>query len=122
VAERLEVPAQVAPTPVMAQAPARARVFFGEQVVARVLRTGAIFSGMCFIASLFAEALPQSTHQAYAVDGLRRAGIALLVATPVVRLVAAGMLLALKGEWRYALYAACILLMLAVALGAGVTV
>lgn len=119
-ADPVDTPMAAAPAP--AAAIPRARSFAGDQAIAHVLRMGAIFSGLCFVGSLGAELLPVSAWQMHAIDALRRAGIALLIVTPVLRLVAAGVLLALKGEWRYAFYAACILLLLAAAVGAGMTV
>jgi hypothetical protein len=117
--ERVEAPAPVEAS--AAQPLSRARVFDGEIVIARLLRTGAVLSGMCFGGSLLLELLPLSTSQAYAIDALRRGGISLLMLTPLVRLVAAGILLGMRGEWRFALYAASVLLLLALAIGSGMS-
>ena len=118
-AERVDAPAQVG-APAVASLP-RARVLDGENLIARLLRTGAVLSGLCFAASIALELLPQSESQGYAIDVLRKTGISLLVLTPVLRLVAAGVLLGLRGEWRFAIYAATILLLLALAVGAGMS-
>jgi hypothetical protein len=121
VAERVEEPppAEVV-SPVVAPLP-RARVLEGDVVIARLLRSGAVLSGLCFAASILLEVLPETHSQAYAIDVLRRGGISLLVLTPVLRLIAAGVLLGLHGEWRFAVYAATIVLLLSLALGAGMS-
>jgi uncharacterized membrane protein len=123
VAERVEDPPP-APAPLASPAVAplpRARALEGDIIIARLLRAGAVLSGLCFAASIVLDLLPQSHAQAYALDALRRAGVSLLVLTPVTRLVAAGVLLGLQGEWRFALYASSIVLLLALALGAGMS-
>ena len=97
----------------------RARVIAGEQHIARLLKLGALVAGACFGGSLLLEALPESTLQAYAIDALRKSGVVLLVATPILRLVAAGTILGLRGEYRYTLCAATILLLLSLAIGMG---
>jgi uncharacterized membrane protein len=99
----------------------RARALEGDVVIARLLRAGAVLSGVCFAASIVLELVPKSHAQAYALDALRRVGVSLLILTPVTRLVAAGVLLGMQGEWRFALYAGTIVLLLAVALGAGMS-
>ncbi|HYX92376.1 MAG TPA: hypothetical protein VE782_12500 [Myxococcaceae bacterium] len=121
-AERIEGP----PPPVEVASPAvaplpRARVLEGDVVITRLLRAGAALSGICFAASILLEALPRAESVAYAIEALRRGGVSLLVLTPVMRLVAAGVLLGLQGEWRFAIYAAVIVLLLAGALGAGMS-
>lgn len=102
-----------------AQALPRAREIPGEHTIARVLRMGALLAGLMFVASLIAESFPASAMQAYTVDLLRKGGMTLLIVTPVGRLIAAGVALGIKGEWRYAAFSACILLLLAVAITAG---
>ena len=97
----------------------RARALEGEKVIARVLRTGAVASGGMFLAALVLTHWPTSQWASYGVDFCRKGGTALLLATPVVRLIAAGLLLGIRGEWRYAAYAGCILLLLVFAVGAG---
>ncbi|MBX5482888.1 MAG: hypothetical protein IRZ16_13760 [Myxococcaceae bacterium] len=91
----------------------------GEHHIARLLRLGAISAGLCFVGSLLAEGWPASASQAWLVDLLRKSGMMLLIATPIARLVAAGVMLGTRGEWRYALFTGCIVLLLAVAVGAG---
>jgi hypothetical protein len=98
---------------------ARGEALAAERWIARVLRTGAVMSGGLFLASLALELLPQSQGSSVAIDSLRKAGASLLLVTPVARLVVAGAALGLKGEWRYTLYAAGVLGLLAVAVGAG---
>jgi hypothetical protein len=97
----------------------RGEAVAGERWIARVLRTGAVVSGGLFLGSLALELLPQSTTTSVAIDSMRKAGASLLLVTPVARLVVAGTALGLKGEWRYTLYAAGVLGLLAVAVGAG---
>jgi hypothetical protein len=97
----------------------RGEAVAGERWIARVLRTGAVMSGGLFLGSLALELLPQSTATSVAIDSMRKAGASLLLVTPVARLVVAGTALGLKGEWRYTLYAAGVLGLLAVAVGAG---
>ena len=118
-AERVEAPAPVEAS--AAQPLPRVPAIEGDAILARVLRTGAVLSGLCFAGSLLLELLPASSSQAYAIDALRKGGITLLVLTPLVRLVAAGVLLGLRGEWRFALYAASVLLLLALAIGTGMS-
>jgi uncharacterized membrane protein len=89
----------------------------GAVWLARVLRGGAVASGALFVASMVAEGLG-----ALAAAGLlRKVAAAVLVATPIVRLVAAGVMLGLKGERRYALYAAGVLVLLALSVVAGLS-
>lgn len=117
-AEPVELPSQP-PTPArVAQIP-HAREMSGEQAISAVLRTGAILSGLCFLTSLVIELFPPSVPASIAVELLRKGGVALLIVTPVLRLIAAGVVLGMRGEWRYTLYAACIVLLLAVAITAG---
>jgi hypothetical protein len=96
-----------------------ARAEAGEQWISRLLRGGAVCSGGLFLASLGLEALPQSEGVHVAIDLLRKGAASALLVTPVVRLVVAGTSLGLRGEWRYALCAAGVLGLLAVAVGAG---
>jgi hypothetical protein len=91
----------------------------GEQWISRILRAGALCSGGLFLTSLALEALPQSETVHVAIDVLRKGAASALLVTPVVRLVVAGTTLGIRGEWRYALYAAGVLGLLAVAVGAG---
>lgn len=107
-------PPRAAPIP-------RAREMSGEQLISRVLRTGAIMAGLFFLTSIGLDLLPQTVETAAAVEVLRKGGVAILIATPVLRLIAAGVVLGVRGEWRYTLYAACIVLLLSVALAAGLT-
>lgn len=117
-AERIDVP-----TPVEASAAPlpRARVLDGEIIIARLLRAGALLAGLCFGASLVIELLPPTAAQGYAIDAFRKGGIFLLILTPLTRLVAAGVLLGMRGEWRFAIYAASVLLLLALAIGVGMS-
>ena len=91
----------------------------GEQWISRLLRVGAMCSGGLFLASLALEFLPQSETVHVAIDVLRKGAASALLVTPVVRLVVAGTTLGIRGEWKYALYAAGVLGLLAVAVGAG---
>ncbi|KFE67168.1 hypothetical protein [Hyalangium minutum] len=118
--------AVVAETEVPAAAPARARERIGrsaagERWIARILRGGAIISGTMFLGSLALEALPQSETVQVAIDTLRKGAASLLLVTPVARLVMAGTMLGLRGEWRYTLCAAGVLGLLALAVGAGIS-
>ncbi len=92
----------------------------GERVVAQVLRGGALASGTLFFASLLFEALPPGRSTAALVSATRKAALAALVVTPLLRLVAAGLLLGLRGEQRYAVYAAATAVVVALGLFAGV--
>lgn len=96
-----------------------ARAEAGEQWISRLLRGGAVCSGALFLASLALEALPASENVSVAIDVLRKGAASALLVTPVVRLVVAGTTLGLRGEWKYALYAAGVLGLLAIAVGAG---
>jgi hypothetical protein len=100
----------------------RGEAIAGERWIARVLRTGAVASGGLFLGSLALELLPASEATSVAIDSMRKVGASLLLVTPVARVVAAGAALGLKGEWRYTLYAAGVLGLLAVAVGAGFAV
>lgn len=93
----------------------------GERWIARILRGGALISGTMFLGSLVMEALPQSQAVQVAIDTLRKGAASLLLVTPVGRLVVAGTMLGLRGEWRYTLYAAGVLGLLALAVGAGIS-
>ncbi len=91
----------------------------GERWISRLLRTGAMCSGGLFLASLVLEALPESESVHVTIDVLRKGAASALLVTPVVRLVVAGTTLGIRGEWRYALYAAGVLGLLGLAVGAG---
>jgi hypothetical protein len=136
VAEHVEVSEAAAPTPPPAAAVVKAnavvsetavpaapawigRSVAGERWIARILRGGALISGTMFLASLGLEVLPQSQEVQVVIDTLRKGAASLLLVTPVARLVMAGTLLGLHGEWRYTLYAAGVLGLLALAVGAG---
>lgn len=96
-----------------------ARAEAGEQWISRLLRGGALCSGGLFLASLALEALPESESVHVVIDVLRKSAASALLVTPVVRLVVAGTTLGIRGEWKYALYAAGVLGLLALAVGAG---
>lgn len=118
--------AVVAEPAVPVAAPPRARERIGrsaagERWIARILRGGAIISGTMFLGSLVMEALPQSETVQVAIDTLRKGAASLLLVTPVARLVVAGTMLGLRGEWRYTLCAAGVLGLLAIAVGAGIS-
>ena len=106
-------------TPAAGGVRARGEVIAGERWIARVLRAGAVLSGGLFLGSLALELLPASQGTSVAIDSLRKAAASLLLVTPVARLVVAGVALGLRGEWRYTLYAAGVLGLLALAVGAG---
>jgi len=91
----------------------------GERWISRLLRGGAACSGVLFLVSLPLESLPDSERVHVAIDVLRKGAASALLVTPVVRLVVAGTTLGIRGEWRYAFYAAGVLGLLAVAVGAG---
>ncbi len=95
------------------------RAVAGERWIARALRGGAILSGGMFLASLPLELLPKSEMVDVSIDLLRKGAASALLVTPVVRLVVAGTMLGLRGEYRYSLYAAGVLGLLALAVGAG---
>jgi hypothetical protein len=114
-----------AETEALEAAPARVqarvgRSVAGERWIARILRGGAVISGGMFLASLGLEVLPQSQGVQVFIDTLRKGAASLLLMTPVARLVVAGTMLGLRGEWRYTLYAAGVLGLLALAVGAGI--
>ncbi|REG28784.1 hypothetical protein ATI61_108326 [Archangium gephyra] len=113
--------AAVAPViPGVVDSPAHVRrAEAGEQWISRLLRAGSLCSGGLFLASVALEFLPQSETVHVAIDVLRKGAASALLVTPVVRLVVAGTSLGLRGEWKYALYAAGVLGLLAVAVGAG---
>ncbi|ATB41304.1 hypothetical protein CYFUS_006769 [Cystobacter fuscus] len=96
-----------------------ARAEAGERWISRLLRGGAACSGVLFLTSLALESLPDSEPVHVAIDVLRKGAASALLVTPVVRLVVAGTTLGIRGEWRYAAYAAGVLSLLAVAVGAG---
>jgi len=98
----------------------RDRTLAGDRWIARVLRVGAVLSGGMFVLSLGLEALPGTETTHVAIDQLRKAAASLLLVTPVARLGVAGTLLGLRGEWRYAVIAAGVLGLLALAVGAGI--
>jgi hypothetical protein len=97
----------------------RARSVVGERVISQTLRGGALLSGALFSLSLLAELLPSSTQSSVLIAQLRRAGASMLLITPVARLAVAGATLGLRGEWRYLMYAAGVLTLLAIAVTAG---
>lgn len=95
------------------------RAAAGERWIARILRGGAVISGGMFLASLAMESLPSSLTAHVTIDTLRKGAASMLLVTPVARLVVAGAMLGLRGEWRYTLYAAGVLGLMAVAVSAG---
>jgi hypothetical protein len=105
--------------PRAATLPRVGRAVAGERWIAHILRGGALISGGMFLVSLGLEALPQSQPVQVTIDTLRKGAASLLLVTPVARLVVAGTMLGLRGEWRYTLYAAGVLGLLALAVGAG---
>ncbi|WP_233261524.1 hypothetical protein [Vitiosangium sp. GDMCC 1.1324] len=106
--------------PATAATPAQvARAEAGELWISRLLRGGAMCSGALFLTSLALEALPRSENVHVVIDVLRKGAASALLVTPVVRLVVAGTTLGIRGEWKYALYAAGVLGLLALAVGAG---
>ncbi len=117
-ADRVEVETQTAP-----RALPSARPFEGERQVARLLRTGAMLAGGAFVLSIVLELIPfapaRAELQAQVVVGLRKVGVILLVLTPILRLVTAGVMLGLRGEWRYSAYGALVLVLLGVAVWLG---
>ena len=90
----------------------------GERAIASVLRTGAALSFACFTASLIVDRV--SHAYAAQADILRAAGASLLMVTPVVRLVVAGVALGQRREYRYSVYALAILVLMGVAASLGV--
>ena len=127
-AGRVDVEVEVEAKP-NAAAPARAlpsaRHFDGERQLARVLRTGAALAGGAFVLSIVLELIPFAADrvqwQAQVITALRKAGVTLLVVTPILRLVAAGVILGLKGEWKYSAYGAVVLSLLGVAVWLGLS-
>ncbi len=97
----------------------RARDGQGDRAISLLLRAGSVSVGLCFIASMIVSLFPPSPEQRWLVDYLRQSGVGLLIATPVFRLIAAGVALGAHGEWRYTGYAASILLLLALAMASG---
>ncbi len=97
----------------------RTRAFPAEWVVAQILRVGAVTAGALFLSSLVLELLPRTELVNVAIDVLRKCAMGALLLTPLVRIVAAGAVLGLRGEPRYALYAAGVLALLGIAVGAG---
>jgi hypothetical protein len=95
------------------------RAAAGERWIARILRGGALISGGMFLASLGMESLPSSLAAHVTIDTLRKGAASMLLVTPVARLVVAGAMLGLRGEWRYTLYAAGVLGLMALAVSAG---
>ncbi len=91
----------------------------GERYLAKILRAGAVASGALFATSVALRVLPVTRHTAMAIDLAQQGAVSLLLFTPVARLVASGVVLGAKGEWRYALYAAGVIGLLGLALGAG---
>jgi len=106
---------------IAAPAPAipRARPIQGERLIATMLRVGGLAGGACFALSIVLHVASAPHRLDVPVDLLRKAGASLLIVTPVARLGIAGALLGSKGEWRYLAYAAAIIALLGVALGAG---
>jgi uncharacterized membrane protein len=113
------VPAAVAAAPHSPALPT-ARGMDGERTIAMVLRAGAIMAGVCFLASILLEVVPDAPLVQDA-DLLRAAGATLLVVTPVARLVVAGVALGRRGEYRYTTFAAIVLVLLFAAAGLGFT-
>jgi len=117
-------PQVAAPAAVAAAPPAPAlpttRAMDGERAIALVLRAGAILSGVCFLASILLEGIPDAPLVRDA-ELLRATGATLLVVTPVARLLVAGVALGRRGEYRYATFAAVILVLLMAAAGLGFT-
>jgi hypothetical protein len=91
-----------------------------ERLIARTLRGGAFLSGALFLASLLLDQLwPSLSFSVSASAYLRRAGASVLLFTPVARLTVAGAALGLRGERRFAIYAAGILTLLGLAVTLG---
>ncbi|MGQ0506996.1 MAG: DUF1634 domain-containing protein [Myxococcaceae bacterium] len=97
----------------------RERLSAGDGYLAGIFRAGAYSSGLLFGAALLLQLLPTNQLTSVAMDHLERGGVFMLVVTPVARLIASGVMLGAKGEWRYALYAAGVLTLLGMAVGAG---
>ncbi len=96
----------------------RERLAAGERYVGRILRGGALASGALFVVSVAVRLLPVTRVTAVMGDLLEEGAVSLLLVTPVARMVASGVLLGAKGEWRYALYAAGVVTLLGLAVGA----
>lgn len=112
-------PANVIPDQLAVNAKQRARTIGAERTISKLLRTGALLSVGLFAASILLEAIPQNQQVSIAIDLMRKAGLGVLLVTPLARLTAAAAVLAAKGEWRYALYGAGVLLLLALGLSTG---
>lgn len=108
------------PAVVAAPALPTVRAMDGERAIAGVLRMGALLAFACFSASLLVEAVATSGAYAAQADSLRAAGASLLIVTPVVRLVVAGVALGFRGEYRYSAYAVAILALMATAASVGI--
>lgn len=104
---------------VEAQPLPRSATIDSERIVGRILRMGALGSGTLFASSLVLGLIDGNATVDVAADVLRKSAGMILLVTPVARLIAGGTLLAIRGEWRYALYAGGILFLLAIALGTG---
>lgn len=104
----------------LAAAEFSARPIEGHRLLAWLLRTGAILGGSLFALSLVLEVvLPPGYTASVVLDLLRKGGASVLLATPIVRLLAAGALLGIRGEYRYAAYALGVLALLTATVGAG---
>lgn len=79
-----------------------------DGLIARLLRWGVYASGALLVAGL-----------ALGSAGMVRAGIAVLVATPVLRVLVLTAGYARAGEWRFAAAGAAVLAMLALSLALG---
>jgi len=108
-----------APRSLTVERPRVGRAAAGERWIARILRGGAVISGGMFLASLGMESLPSSLTAHVTIDTLRKGAASMLLVTPVARLVVAGAMLGLRGEWRYTLCAAGVLGLMAIAVSAG---
>jgi hypothetical protein len=115
-------PANVIPAEVAPNNRVRARTIGAERTIGRLLRSGAMLSVGLFASSILLETIPQTQQVGIAIDLLRKGGLVVLLVTPLARLTAAAAVLAMKGEWRYALYGAGVLLLLALSVGAGLGV
>lgn len=118
----VERPLSAGGTPVaQARAEGLARKLEGGVWIARLLRGGALASGALLVASLVAgsELFRTSGQTAVPAQLLGEGAVALLLATPIARLLGAAFLLARQREWRYALTAAAVLSLLAASLGVG---
>lgn len=114
-------PVNVIPNPQNVIAPKlRARTMGAERIISRLLRAGAVMSIGLFAGSVLLEAAPQTEAVSVAVDLLRKAGLVVLLVTPLARLMTSSAVLAAKGELRYAMYGAGVLVLLAISLSAGI--